>query len=168
MFAKALQPITVGLLLIGLVGLAGCRKSKVDTSAKAEAILAQFAGGWVVVSLDRSGKSSTAEAMRDITVTVDKDKFTMVEIKGPDRGTGGLSVRSVHTDEYAIQLDPGTPQGEINFAYASGDRLGQTRHGIYVFDGNTLRLCLAEPGTPRPTAFNPGENVTLLILERKP
>jgi uncharacterized protein (TIGR03067 family) len=40
--------------------------------------------------------------------------------------------------------------------------------GIYELDGDTLRLCLAERGKPRPTEFAspPGSNFMLMVLKR--
>jgi len=158
--------ITFGLLLIGL---AGCKKSKVEeSSVKVEEVLANLAGEWEVVEFDRSGVKTSLQAMQEISVTVQKDKLTLVEIKGARADSGPLNVREVSADEYTLQIDPAKAGEEINFAYASGDNVGQTRYSIYNIDGNKLKLCMAVPGEPRPTAFTTGKGVTVLVLERKP
>src|SRR5262249_35156758 len=48
--------------------------------------------------------------------------------------------------------------------HADGKRL----KGIYEFDGDKLRLCIAAPGVDRPTAFakKPGDRLTIVTYER--
>lgn len=152
--------IIAGLLPIGC-GKAGSKPS-------VENILRPFEDKWSVVSLDRNGVKSTVEQLRSIAVTVEKDRFRMVEIKGRPRAGGGPSSMEVRAEEYALQVDPSKPTGEIDFAYASGEHLGKTRFGIFAFEGNKLTICLGEPGDARPTQFAPGGNITLIVLERIP
>jgi uncharacterized protein (TIGR03067 family) len=147
-----------------LLLLTGCGK---NDAAKVEDILKPFAGEWTVVSLDRHGKKTSGADLKDITVTVENDRLTMVEIGASQGGAGPVSVREVNTTMYALQVDPAKPAGEINFAYASGDLLGQTMEGIYELDGANLKICLANPSSPRPSQFESGETRTLMVLERK-
>jgi hypothetical protein len=46
---------------------------------------------------------------------------------------------------------------------------GRTLLGIYRLEGNFLTLCLAGPGTRRPTAFAsaPGSRLSLFVLKRR-
>ncbi len=164
MIRKAFPHIAVLLL----IGLTWCKNSAADNAAKIGAILKPFAGEWVVVSLDRGGKRSSAQEMQDIRVTVEGDRFTIVELRGSRAFAGGRSVRDVFTEDYTLQVDPAQPLGEINFAYLSpSDLLGQTRPGLYAFEENQLKICLAESGGSRPTDFTAGNKVQVLVLESK-
>src|SRR5689334_10030903 len=123
-----------------LVALPGCKPT--ESGKSVDTILEPFAGDWVVVSLDRSGKGSSSQALKDITVSVEKDRFMMVEVGAVKSSAGSTSSREVHTSVYALQVDPAQPDGEINFAYASGESLGQVRAAIYAFEGDTLKICM--------------------------
>jgi RNA polymerase sigma factor (sigma-70 family) len=75
----------------------------------------------------------------------------------------------VNTEQYFHRIDADkTPkQIDITVKKLNGPPIGVIK-GIYVLDGDELRLCLGEKGKDRPTAFpkkpGPGE---VLILQRK-
>jgi hypothetical protein len=51
--------------------------------------------------------------------------------------------------------------------YKTGEHKGMTSLGIYELDGSTLRVCLGEPGDPRPTKFHGGGTYTLEVFKRE-
>jgi uncharacterized protein (TIGR03067 family) len=53
----------------------------------------------------------------------------------------------------ACWLDPLTEPKAISLTSKTGPDAGKPRPGIYRLDGETLTVCLAYPGHPRPTAF---------------
>ena len=130
-------------------------------------ILKSFAGNWKVASLDRNGKQSDADALKDMNVTVAGDRFSFTEMSGAARKKDDVATRSAKSEEYVIQVNP-AQKGEIDFVYAAGENEGKSRPGLYQLEGQTLKIGLAAPGNPRPTQIAPDRDITVFVLERQP
>jgi uncharacterized protein (TIGR03067 family) len=52
-----------------------------------------------------------------------------------------------------FKLDPSKKPKQLDAVPSEGDAKGQTFEEIYEIDGDSLKLCLALPGTKRPTDF---------------
>ncbi len=158
------QTSALSAALLLLLAAAGCADPAAENAAKAQAILAQFEGQWEVASLTPAGGSS-----KDNIVSVQEGRFVLARV-GAAKGAGGggavVGVREMKSEIYALQVDPSKGSGQIDFAFAAGERLGQTRAGLYAFEGDTLKISMAEPGAPRPAGLDPAEKVTTLSLRR--
>jgi len=66
-------------------------------------------------------------------------------------------------------VDASTTPKAIDYVILAGPNLGKIQHGIYEFEGDLLKMCVAAPGTARPTAFEsvPGDGGTLTVWKRK-
>jgi uncharacterized protein (TIGR03067 family) len=122
-------------------------------SAKKE--MKQFEGMWTLASLQINGKP-VAEP--------DLKKFKLTAV-------GELWNLSIDGKQYPAQyrVEPDRTPKEIDVTYLEGPNKGKTVHGIYEFDGNTLRLCRQiEPDKDRPTAFEskPGSGLVLVTWKR--
>ena len=67
---------------------------------------------------------------------------------------------------YSIDVDK-EPK-HINLIGTEGENKGKPAQGIYLLDGDTLKICYTLPGKDRPTAFEskPGSAATLVIWQR--
>jgi uncharacterized protein (TIGR03067 family) len=65
-------------------------------------------------------------------------------------------------------FSPGKKPKEVNSSYTSGPLKGQTVHGIYAIDGDTVTYCWSAPGKERPKAFvsTAGSGITMMVLQR--
>jgi uncharacterized protein (TIGR03067 family) len=107
-------------------------------------------GTWEAVSSERGGKKLPRdEEIFRFAFTAD-GKFSLRQ-KGPDDKANGT-----------YKLSPRKKPKEIDLV-AQGERI----LGIYVFEGDNLKLCLAEPAQARPTAFATSERGTLLIVLKR-
>jgi uncharacterized protein (TIGR03067 family) len=106
-------------------------------------------GAWVAVSGEFQGRPLTVDQLQRMTLvfTGGSARITM-----PD-GSGG---------EGTFKLDPTQTPKEID-VIRSDDHLGML--GIYSLDGDRLRLCMGDPGEPRPKGFEstPGPNSRRLL-----
>lgn len=68
-------------------------------------------------------------------------------------------------DVATVTLDPGQTPAAIDLT----ERNGRTSPGIYAIDGDTLKLCLDEPGRPRPKTFASakGSQTFYVVLRRE-
>jgi len=135
-------------------------------------------GEWTVTDIQVNGRTTQEEVLKDrgagVTVSVATLGFAVPNGKpgisakitaelriGPGRGrTVGVKFPP------PVVIPPrGEPvSGSVDFA-DEDDRLEQ---GIYKLDGDTLRLCFAAPGEPRPTELKSTEEskTTLLVLKK--
>ena len=65
-----------------------------------------------------------------------------------------------------IALDPSADPKQIDLARGGADGNAM---GIYAVTKDELKICYAEPGSPRPKAFGSpaGDKVFLLVMKRK-
>ena len=56
----------------------------------------------------------------------------------------------------------------IEYDNTAGSNKGKTQQGIYEFEGDLLKLCVAAPGKPRPTQFQSdrGDGRTFTVWKR--
>lgn len=66
------------------------------------------------------------------------------------------------------RLDPSKNPKEIDSTYTSGNDKDKKVMGIYVLEGESVKLCWAKIGKPRPTEFatKSGSDLTLMVLTR--
>jgi uncharacterized protein (TIGR03067 family) len=128
-FAAMLLVLTAGLVF-------GAGDSKDD----AKKDLDQMQGTWRRTSAQMNGQSLPEEALKNTTLTIKGDEYTLEEKGGETRkGT--------------FKLDPSKSPKQIDLMPAEGPNKGKTLPGIYELDGDTLRYCINLQGKDRPTEF---------------
>ena len=128
------------VLLIGLPLLAGCLRDDFKTDE------ARIQGPWTVMSMDIDGKADYSFG----TVTFTDD---VLDFKNKARD-GKTHFRLNSTQ------DP----KEIDLT----NRAGSTSYGIYLLEGDTLKICIAPAGGERPAEFTskPRSKRSLIVLKR--
>lgn len=107
-------------------------------------------GTWQVTYSEDGGRIAPQEMLKEIRFVIDERNLT-TEIGGR---------KSVST----YKLDPSTNPKSIDLT-----ENGRTKQAIYDLVGDTLRICIAESGEQRPTAFDSQPNSAndiILILKR--
>lgn len=128
-----------------------------DDDAKKD--LEALKGNWTVVSAERDGKKLTDEQLKDVMLTLD--------------GTGKATVKKGDQVLFdgTIKIDPTKKPKALDTTQTSdGENKGKTLLGIYELDGDTLKICTAEPaGKDRPTEFSskPGSGNFLRVYKRE-
>jgi uncharacterized protein (TIGR03067 family) len=73
-------------------------------------------------------------------------------------------------EEGTIKLEPSESPKAINFIIKAGPDKGKTQLGIYQFDGESLKICVAKAGdTERPSSFTtkPNSENASVVMKRK-
>jgi uncharacterized protein (TIGR03067 family) len=114
-----------------------------------------FQGTWHAVWLGQDGRKMTAEDVRDTTLTISGDRYTL-RLRGHDF-PGTIS-----------RADRTRRRGAIDFV-ADGPCDGREAWpGIYVLEDDELSICVAPPGGERPTSFaaRQGSGHSLYLFRR--
>jgi uncharacterized protein (TIGR03067 family) len=131
--------LTVAILLAGISQPTAAHDTKEEAVMKDMKMLT---GTWTVVSAERDGKKLTDEQIKGISLTIE--------------GTGKTSVRRGDQllFEGTLAIDPTKKPKTMDSTQTSdGENKGKTTLSIYEVEGDTLKLCSAEPGKDRPTEF---------------
>jgi uncharacterized protein (TIGR03067 family) len=133
------------------VALAMCRLVAADTPLPSDQDRIQ--GTWVMVGREVDGQAEDAATLTSqARMIFDKNRIL-------------VKMGSMIAELGTFSLDPTKAPKHYNRTYGEGT----PREGIYELEGDTLKICLAEIGKPRPTslATKPGEGTSLLIYKRE-
>jgi uncharacterized protein (TIGR03067 family) len=132
--------VAAGLLVVS--GVVGQEKKEID----------QLEGKWVVLSAERDGKAW--DAMKGAVRVNTGDKYVLTPKEG--KAIPG-----------AMKIDPSKKPKTMDMSPTEGNFKDKTLLGIYEVDGDTLKICFAEPGKERPTEFTSKAGVVLVIHKRE-
>jgi uncharacterized protein (TIGR03067 family) len=107
-------------------------------------------GTWEMVSGQRGGKPIPDDVLKKTTIVIAGNKMTLK--------------RGEQATEMTFKLDPTKKPKAIDV-----DMEGKEGKGIYMLDGDTLKIAHGELGDPRPKDFSSpeGSNWTVVVLKRK-
>jgi uncharacterized protein (TIGR03067 family) len=111
-----------------------------------------------MVSGVRDGTPMTEEECARFVRRVSGDQWILT-VQGPE----GIS-----TSKSRVTLGASKNHKEVDVVRPDGPAAGKPTRGIYEFEGDRLRVCLAQPDQPRPTelAAAAGSGHTLTVWER--
>lgn len=145
------NPLARVSLLLMVSFLAGA-----DDSTPDEAERAKLAGTWKLASAEEAGQVIPPDRLKDQTLTLESTRY-MVKL--------GEKVE----EEGTFSVDPTASPRSIDLKIRKGADEGKTQPGIYLLDGDTLKIALARPGAQdRPTAFaTSGDGAALFVMTLK-
>lgn len=118
----------------------------------------RLAGDWEVIEVQVRGHKTPDAVMKERKASV-RFRLAPGGRLTADVRTGPDAARTVR-----VALDPDRPAKHIDLI----DDREVAESGIYKLDGDSLTLCVAAPGEPRPLAFTTGEQAKgwVLVLKR--
>lgn len=140
------------LLTIGLVSSTGAQ----DEASKKD--LDDLQGTWRLVSREKDGKADTSEAIKDVLMANSGDKFSF---KGAASGAGAL--------KGTFKVDATKKPRAMDRMPTDGPQKGKTLLGIYLLEGDTLKICVSIAGKERPSEFAtaPKSGLVLSVFKRE-
>jgi uncharacterized protein (TIGR03067 family) len=138
------QTLAVALCVLVATPLMAGEPPKPDVSKKD---IDGIQGTWKLVALEADGEQGPTEIVSALKFVFKGNTLTLMP------GEPGFT-------NYTFKLDPTTKPANFDMTHADGPRKGETEEGIYLLEGNHLRICLGKAGN-RPKAFAtkaPSEN----------
>ena len=114
--------------------------SETNSRKTARKDLKEMQGTWDRVSMELEGKEVPADTLKGWTATYKNDLLTLSSKDGVYR-------------RILVTLDPSRKPKAMNSWDLEGPFEDQTVPGIYEIDGDTMKVCFAEPGHERPKEF---------------
>jgi uncharacterized protein (TIGR03067 family) len=116
--------------------------------------LAKLEGKWTVTAAERDGKAD--DTLKGAVRVNSGDKYTLA-MKG-GKPFGGT-----------YKIDPTKKPKTMDMMPTDGRYKDKTLLAIYELDGDTMKVCFAEPGKERPTEFSskPGSGHVCIIQKRE-
>jgi RNA polymerase sigma-70 factor (ECF subfamily) len=120
-------------------------------------------GTWLVTGMERQGQPAPAEQLDqakaiNFRMVITADRITIkTDVEGSER-------------EHAYKLDPSKKPKVIELTPRDGPQQGQTVRGIYLLEGDTLKICADNSdGKQQPAEFatQPGSELILFVLQRQ-
>ena len=126
------------------------RPKKVDPVKKE---VKKLEGTWKLVGLERLGQEVKGSSL---TLTITGNKYVAKTRTG------------VVLEEGTYQINPSRKLKTMTFSILSGKDKGSTQNALYELQGDTLKLCLAQPGKDRPASFTTktGTGFEMFVMER--
>ena len=128
-------------------------------------------GDWEVIEIETRGRKTPEAVLKDRrpALTVDV-RPRGIETAGGEPAVGvrvaaDIKVGPGQSRKVDVTLGGGLPVRHIDFTDAQD---GGVERGIYKLEGDTLTMCIAAPGEPRPVAFTTGEQSKnwVIVLRR--
>lgn len=147
--------IAVETLTRGEAKAAPSGQSKGAVAAAAPAPATEIEGEWQLVSGVMDGKPMDASLVQWVK-RVTQGNVTSV-VAGPQ-----VMMKA------EFSLDPSKSPKAIDYVNIAGSNKGKSQQGIYGFEGDVLRICVAAPGAKRPQSFEslPKDGRALTVWKR--
>jgi uncharacterized protein (TIGR03067 family) len=141
------------LVLASVLLIAADAKDDAVKEAKAK-----LKGTWDVLSLEHGGRKERATEDGKVQMVISDDRLVMQVFVKSDE--------DVKT-ELTFTIDPTQKPPHIDVVATEGPDKGKKGLGIYSLDKDELKLCIGEPGEPRPKEFvsKEGEKTVLVTLK---
>ena len=130
---KVLAVLVIGGVLAVAAGGHGQEKKVAKTDEE------RLQGAWSIAAMERMGMEATDEKFKDAKIVFSSGRLK-VKMNGEEM-------------DLTYKLDPGKKPKRIDFIEIGNGGKEQVHQGIYVLDGDTVKICFAHAGNPRPTEF---------------
>jgi uncharacterized protein (TIGR03067 family) len=142
--------IIMAVLLIVAGPLRGDDSKKGKDSGKDKA---KIQGTWMLESLEADGQQGPAEIIATLTLSFKDDKLVF------SPGEPGFT-------NYTFKLDPTTTPPSFDMTPVEGTDKGKATKGIYLLQGDTLKICLGHDKRPKDFTTKAASGRAMYVLKR--
>ncbi len=133
------------------IGLIAAEPAKQDLIKKD---VDEIQGTWKLAALEANGKQAPAEIAATLKLVFKGDTLTFTP------GEPGFT-------NYKYMVDPTTKPASFAMTHADGANKGETDKGIYLLEGDQLKICFGPAGkVPNEITARAGSEQSMYSLER--
>ena len=147
-----MRQITIVAMAAGLLVVSGCTQPDSSPSQESKSDASLLEGSWTAVALEEGGQEASP-----------------AELTGREKRCvfAGNKVKIWHS-EGTYKLDPTADPKVIDIEITQGEGKGETLRGLCALEGDTLKICLAQPGKERPRELKtaPKSRSFLVVYQR--
>jgi uncharacterized protein (TIGR03067 family) len=125
-----MKTLFYGLIVLTAAGLVVAGPSKQDLVKKDKD---GIQGTWKLIGLEADGQQAPAEIVATLKLVFKEDMLAFTP------GEPGFT-------NYKFKLDPTTKPASITLIHAHGTHQGEAEMGIYLLDGDHLKICVGAAG----------------------
>ena len=125
-----MKSLFYGLIILTAASLIAAEPSKQDLVKKD---MDGIKGTWKLVALEADGQQAPAEIVATLKLVFKDDTLTFTP------GEPGFT-------NYKFKLDPTTKPASITLIHADGTHQGEAEMGIYLLEGDRLKICVGAAG----------------------
>jgi len=144
---KMLAVMIVGGLLAAAAG--GQEPGKTPGKTDEE----KFQGTWSIASMETMGMEANDEKIKSAKIVFTAGRVK-VHMNGEEMDLG-------------YKLDPGKKPKQIDIIEIGGGGKEQVHQGIYVLEGDTVKICFSHAGNARPTEFTTNGSADKMITLKR-
>ncbi len=140
------------LLSLSLLTMSGVAKAQ-SKAVKDE--IAKMGGTWSMVSAERDG-----QPVPEFLVKTGKREAT--------GNSTSVTVGGSVILKATFTVDPTKKPKTVDYTLTDGKSAGKKQLGIYEFKGDTMKICFASPGAPRPKVYKTkmGDKTTVSVWKK--
>jgi uncharacterized protein (TIGR03067 family) len=125
-----MKTLFYGLIVLTAAGLMAAEPSKQDLSKKDTD---EIQGTWKLTALEADGQQAPPEIVTTLKLVFKGDTLAFTP------GEPGFT-------NYKFKLDPTTKPARITMTHADGTHQGKAEMGIYLLNGDHLKICVGAAG----------------------
>jgi uncharacterized protein (TIGR03067 family) len=131
-----------------------CCSAIVGAGEEKTSDLDRMQGAWEIVSLVEKGTAIPADETKRLELVVAADRLTIKE-------------EGKVVSDYKIKLDTKQKPKSLDMTITDGKDKDKTAPGIYLLDGDSLKICVDEEFKSRPAGFEEKDTKTCSVITLK-
>ena len=110
-------------------------------------------GQWQITAMERDGNEVPSDSLKDVVVDIQGTGYKLMNVDNEHGGT--------------FSVDGSKEPKQMDIKQETGPGGARVLKGIYELNGDRFRVCYAQEGEERPTAFSGADSKQVMITYQR-